>query len=655
MKKSIFYYLAFIILSMLSQTISAQYPQWWWTTAIPSSSITNWDYTVNDIIETSNGDLVIAGSKTTTGRSIVFVARLNSEGDTLWTRTYPAIGINDVEFNEDALGIIQVPTGGFCVAGYRIVEPSMEGPRSRVLLMELDADGNKVRYGLVGRTYAQSEARSITAAGNNKYIVTGLNSYSGKDSIFLGSVDYEGMLLGLDSLRVKTIDGSPCWGEWAKQTENGTVIAGTAFQNKWDMFLMKTRFYRDPVWVHTYGHAESDQLSDVVAVDDGYFLVGYAEVDVPYGGNFYERPQVYVVRTDLDGNVIWEKTYGGIYTHYSNAACMTEDGNLMVIGTKYDLNNIESDIFLYKIDAETGDSIWQKNYTDNTSAAARVGISTADFGYAIAGQYTTGVVDAEKPILMIRLLNREGTRSIFENRSGLDMALLALKTEDIIQVNILEEKIYGVNCYIDTLLHPSVGDIQLVLEHGGKAISLVDRPPNSGANFINTLFLDRAKAHINEGEAPYTGKFRPEDSLAVFNGMDPNGDWILGVIDQSQKKGLEADEKILQGWGLRFLVQSETGTGIEPVSLKEQPRLEIVYPNPFREELKISFKLPGSAHVALSVFDIHGSLMEQLIEEEFPGGTYSRTWKVSGHHPGPYIIRFKAGNIIEFRKVVLVD
>ncbi|KPL14235.1 MAG: hypothetical protein AMS26_11435 [Bacteroides sp. SM23_62] len=100
------------------------------------------------------------------------------------------------------------------------------------------------------------------------------------------------------------------------------------------MFLMKTHFYKDPFWIHTYGHSENDQLSDVVTVNDGYFLVGYAEVDVPYGGNFYERSQVYVVRTDLDGNIVWERTYGGIYTHYANAACMTEDGNLMVIGTK---------------------------------------------------------------------------------------------------------------------------------------------------------------------------------------------------------------------------------------------------------------------------------------------------------------------------------
>jgi len=87
------------------------------------------------------------------------------------------------------------------------------------------------------------------------------------------------------------------------------------------MFLMKTHFYKDPFWIHTYGHSENDQLSDVVTVNDGYFLVGYAEVDVPYGGNFYERSQVYVVRTDLDGNIVWERTYEPLFRMCCRLMC----------------------------------------------------------------------------------------------------------------------------------------------------------------------------------------------------------------------------------------------------------------------------------------------------------------------------------------------
>ena len=198
-----------------------------------------------------------------------------------------------------------------------------------------------------------------------------------------------------------------------------------------------------------------------------------------------------------------------------------------------------------------------------------------------------------------------------------------------------------------------MGDIPLVLEHGGKTISLVDRPPNSGENFINTLFLDMAETHIDEGEAPYTGKFRPEDSLAVFNGTDPNGDWILGVIDHSQKKGLKAGEKILDSWGIRFLVEDEAGTGIEPVSIVDQPKLRSVYPNPFRDEATIAFNLPRPSHVSLSIYDVQGRLVETLIAKDYLSGKYQRVWRTTGHQAGAYVIRFKAGNTVEFRKIIL--
>jgi subtilisin-like proprotein convertase family protein len=198
-----------------------------------------------------------------------------------------------------------------------------------------------------------------------------------------------------------------------------------------------------------------------------------------------------------------------------------------------------------------------------------------------------------------------------------------------------------------------VGDIQLELEHGGKTISLVDRPPNSGANFSQTLFLDKAEAHIDEGEAPYTGKFKPEDSLAVFNGMDPNGDWVLGIIDHSQKKGIKAGEKILESWGIRFLVESQSGTSIQSQDLPVQPILQHISPNPFRDETTISFKLIRPAHVSLSVYDIQGKLVESLIDLDYPSGEFHRVWESADYSAGTYIISFKAGNTLEFRKIIL--
>ncbi len=650
MKRIEYFFSALLILLTSLGTTQAQYPKLLWSKHFPSDAITL-DFTANDIIEASNGDYVIAGSATEPGRKMVYVARIKSDGDTVWSRTYPAADFVGNPYNEDALAITQVENGNFIVVGYRIVEPSVEGLRARTLVMEIDAFGKKLDFNLMGRTYAWSEAHSIRKTANNRYILTGLNSYSGVDSIFIASLDIDPRP-GLDSLRVLTCDGNPGWGEWAAQTESGTVVAGSTIKNKFDMFLMKTQFYGDPAWTRTYGHAENDQLADVVVLDDGYLLVGYAEVDVPYGGNVYERPQVYVVRTDLNGQVIWEATYGGIDPHFANAACLSEDGNLMIIGTKTNLDQ-STEIFLYKIAAANGDSIWQKKYMDNISAAARVGMSTSDFGYVVAGQNTTGQVNAEKMIYMMRLSNSDGTTSHLEKRSELNKDISAAETHDILKVNLLQTEIFGINCYIDTLLHPSVGDLELVLEHAGRTLSLVDRPPNSGENFLNTLFIDKSEIPINDGEAPYTGIFKPKDSLGLFNGLDPNGDWILGIIDHSQKKSLKAGEKILNSWGIRFLVEGGPATNVAPAELHDLPKLHPVYPNPFKDETTIAFELFNASDVKLSIYNLQGKLIEHLVNEKLNEGRFQKVWKAREHPAGSYIIRFESSGIVEFRKMIL--
>jgi hypothetical protein len=54
-----------------------------------------------------------------------------------------------------------------------------------------------------------------------------------------------------------------------------------------------------------------------------------------------------------------------------------------------------------------------------------------------------------------------------------------------------------------------------------------------------------------------------------------------------------------------------------------------VYPNPFRDEAAISFTLPRHSHVSLSIFDVQGRLMEELINEEFINGTHTSVWNAA--------------------------
>jgi len=53
-----------------------------------------------------------------------------------------------------------------------------------------------------------------------------------------------------------------------------------------------------------------------------------------------------------------------------------------------------------------------------------------------------------------------------------------------------------------------------------------------GADFIHTVFDDEADTDIWDGVPPFTGRFRPEDPLSIFDGLDQQGDWTLRIRDE---------------------------------------------------------------------------------------------------------------------------
>ena len=54
-----------------------------------------------------------------------------------------------------------------------------------------------------------------------------------------------------------------------------------------------------------------------------------------------------------------------------------------------------------------------------------------------------------------------------------------------------------------------------------------------GENYIQTIFDDEAELSIEQGQPPFTGRFRPEPSntLSMLNGLDTFGSWRLQIYD----------------------------------------------------------------------------------------------------------------------------
>jgi hypothetical protein len=78
------------------------------------------------------------------------------------------------------------------------------------------------------------------------------------------------------------------------------------------------------------------------------------------------------------------------------------------------------------------------------------------------------------------------------------------------------------------------------------------------------------------------------------------------------------------------------------------------YPNPFNPETKIRYSVPQSSNVILKVFDVLGSEIETLVNEEKGVGTYEVNWSAENLTSGIYFYRLQAGDFVETKKMVLM-
>ncbi|MBN2182112.1 MAG: proprotein convertase P-domain-containing protein [Sedimentisphaerales bacterium] len=94
--------------------------------------------------------------------------------------------------------------------------------------------------------------------------------------------------------------------------------------------------------------------------------------------------------------------------------------------------------------------------------------------------------------------------------------------------------------------HTWVADLEVSLvAPDGREIELFSDVGSSGANFEGTILDEQADISIVDGQAPFTGSYRPENSLLDFTCMESKGTWKLKVEDTASE-----DNGTLISWGL---------------------------------------------------------------------------------------------------------
>ena len=169
---------------------------------------------------------------------------------------------------------------------------------------------------------------------------------------------------------------------------DGDVTGNHGYTDYWVIKIDVTGVIQ---WQKCYGGLEEDIATSVQqTTDGGYIVVGYTgSIDGDVTGN-HGGFDYWIIKLDEVGNLEWQRCYGGIGNDYAYSIQQSVDGGYIVAGYTYsndgDIlgNHGEGDYWIVKIDIN-GNMEWQKCYGGSSIDIARSINQTIDGGYIVAG------------------------------------------------------------------------------------------------------------------------------------------------------------------------------------------------------------------------------------------------------------------------------
>ena len=450
----------------------------------------------------------------------------------------------------------------------------------------------------------------------------------------------------------------------------------------------------DTLWTRTFNGVEAKEVQ--LTSDGGYIAVGYTRT------NTMGQNDVYLVKTDGEGNEQWAYSYGGAYDDIGYSVKQTSEGGYIVTGSTSSFSNGYYDIFLAKTDSN-GTVEWARHYGSIRLDEACSVEQTTDGGFILGGYKWAGQPNSYDILLMKtdRIGNVEWERT-FGTLSGAECGYCAIQADDGGYCII---GIYGWNFVLiktdengnEEWIRPLCGG-QEVVGYSLKATTeggyIVCGYTNSFGSGRNDLLVTKTDSRGWEewsrtfgGENDETGSYIQLTSdggyVAAGYAFDTSNDdvhvylvkldsigntiWENQYRPGEEGKGFcvqqtEDSGYIVSGWvrivhSTFLLVRfNSQGTGITDRSQQNRLTftLHLPYPNPCNCRSTVSFALPAPSEALLAVFDIYGRELARLAEGSFPAGAHRYTFDGTGLGSGIYFVRLQAGDFTQTRKVVLV-
>ncbi|RDC63726.1 T9SS type A sorting domain-containing protein [Adhaeribacter pallidiroseus] len=304
-----------------------------------------------------SSDSPVSGTKTVDikGKQDFWIIKIDAAGNKQWDKTFGGSGSDYLQ------AIQQTSDGGFIVGGSS--DSPVSGDRTAATagkqdywVLKLDASGNKTWDKAYGST-SNDFLKSLAQTKDGGYILGGTS-----DSPVGGKIGF-----------------------------NKTA----ASKGEHDYWLVKIDALGAKKWDKTFGGSSFDYLQAVQQTTDGGYMLGGHSYS-PVSGNKSTASKGYgdfwVLKTDTDGNLEWDKTLGGNLDEIFTAMVPTKDGGYLVggisksavSGDKTEASRGFGDYWLVKLDA-SGTKKWDKTIGGKNNDYLQNLIATTDGGFMLGG------------------------------------------------------------------------------------------------------------------------------------------------------------------------------------------------------------------------------------------------------------------------------
>lgn len=454
--------------------------------------------------------------------------------------------------------------------------------------------------GTVGGTGAD-RSYSITQTNDGGYIFAGYTSFppSGDGDFYIAKYNNTGTFLWSRTLAGNVIHSVR---SVTKTSDGGCIATGTTtyLSPDGDCYIVKLDVGGNLQWNKiVWGTSRDFARSIIQTIDGGYIIAGLTS---SFG---VQGEDVYIVKTDGNGNLTWSATVGGVNNQEANSIIQTSDSGYAIAGsTESAIGN--KDMYVIKLD-KTGSFQWTKNIGGGNNDIAYSILQNSDGSYVLAGETSSFGVDG--PDMYIVKIDGNGVFqwSKAAGGTGSDVA----------------------NC--------------IVKIPGGYEVAGFTNSFSSGlGNIYSVKVLDNGNMCGN-----YSSPTSLTGSGAIFTSASSNittPTWILTTPPSSVGTA---------GGNVTTLCVISS---IQPSSNEIPKGYELFdnYPNPFNPTTIINYAIPEPTKVKLTIYDVNGRYLKTLLSEFKKAGYHQIDFDGSNYASGVYFYRIEAGNFVQSKKMVLV-